>query len=133
VILLGACLALARCGGSVKHVACVTPDVHRYQETTTTVGKLVYAARVESDAYTNRHFPRSFPWMDSYSSNPEILKPVAVCEGGETSLPVEIYALRALRPGVATIHIPLASAWRSARLPPKTGIRPYERTVIVKP
>ena len=72
--------------------------------------------------------------MRPVSSDPAVLKAVTVCQKGLTfSLPVEAFAFRAVRPGVATVTAPLAAAWRTAEPPPDPVLRPYSRTITVRP
>lgn len=125
---------VAGCGGSHRLSACVDWNPPGHEVTTTDVGALVYVPLIEPENYTGRGFPRGFPWTPPVSSNPGVLKPVAVCQKGLVfSLPVEAFAFRAVRPGMATVSTSLAGQWRSAKLPPNTTLRPYSRKITVRP
>ncbi len=129
--LAGLCLVLVSCGGARSHgapVACASRNPGNEGDRAK-VGTVVYVALVEPEFYTG--YARGFPWMRAVSSQPAVLEPIPICESGIYSLPVEIDAFRALRPGSSTLRARLTPAWRSTRLPPHRELREYVRTVTV--
>jgi hypothetical protein len=50
---------------------------------------------------------------------------------GLSTLPVVVYAFRALRPVTATLTAPIAPAWKRAKPAQRRGLRPYRSTAIV--
>lgn len=140
VLLLG--IAVVGCGGSAKTAACVNGNPVNYEVTTAKVGQLVYVVHVESERYLSRAarrggkarnpgFPNGFPWARPVSSNPNVLAPVVLCKepGAITTLPVEVSAFRAVRPGTATLHTPLAARWQAIKLPPGGEVHADSRTI----
>ena len=132
-------LAVGGCGGSTKTAACVKANAVNYEASSAKVGQLVYVVHVEAERYLSRPaksrqpgYPKGFPWARPVSSNPDVLAPVVLCESDAIyTLPVEVFAFRALRPGTATLHTPLAPQWRKVKLPVGGEIHADSRTVTV--
>jgi hypothetical protein len=104
---------------------------------TVKVGAVVYVELVEAEKYLSwptgtKPPPRVFPWAAAHSSDPSVLRRVALCPSREVStLPIMAYAFRGLRPGKATLTAPIAPAWKRAKPARRRGLRPYRATVIV--
>jgi len=104
---------------------------------TVQVGTVVYVELVEAEKYLSwpagtKPPPAVFPWAAAHSSDPSMLERVALCPSRETyTLPVVIYAFRALHPGTATLTAPIAPAWKRAKPARRRGLHPYHATVIV--
>ncbi len=104
---------------------------------TVKVGTLVYVELVEAEKYLSwpagtKPPPRVFPWAAARSSDPSVLRRVALCASSEVStLPVVVYAFRALTPGTATLTAPIAQAWKHFEPARRRGLHPYRATVIV--
>jgi hypothetical protein len=104
---------------------------------TVQVGAVVYVELVEAEEYLSwpagtKPPPRVFPWAAARSSDHRVLERVALCPGREVStLPVMVYAFRALRPGTATLTAPIATAWKRTKPARRRGLHPYRATVIV--
>lgn len=104
---------------------------------TVQAGTVVYVELVEAEMYLpwspgTKPPPRAFPWGTAHSSDPSVLRRVALCPSEQVStLPVVAYAFRALRPGTATLAAPIVPAWRRTKPARRHGLRPYRATVIV--
>lgn len=104
---------------------------------TVQVGAVVYVELVEAEEYLSwpagtKPPPRVFPWAAARSSDPHVLERVALCPSrGVFTLPVVVYAFRALRPGTVTLTAPIAPAWKRAKPARRRGLHPYRATVIV--
>jgi hypothetical protein len=104
---------------------------------TVQVGAVVYVELVEAEEYLSwpagtEPPPRVFPWTAARSSDTRVLERVALCPSREMfTLPVVVYAFRALRPGTATLTAPIAPAWKRAKPARRRGLHPYRATVIV--
>jgi hypothetical protein len=104
---------------------------------TVKVGAVVYVELVEAEKYLSwpadtKPPPRVFPWARSRSAAPSVLRRVALCpSSGAYTLPVVVYAFRALTPGTATLTAPIAQAWRRIKPARRRGLHPYRATVIV--
>jgi hypothetical protein len=104
---------------------------------TVQVGTVIYVVLVEAEKYLSwpagtKPPPRVFPWAAARSSQRRVLEHAALCASREVStLPVVVYAFRALRPGTATLTAPIAPAWRRATPARRRGLHPYRATVIV--
>jgi hypothetical protein len=61
------------------------------------------------------------------------LRRVALCpsSGAASTLPVVVYAFRALAPGTATLTAPIAQAWMRVKPARRRGLHPYRATVTV--
>jgi|GEM_PF-5492246 len=133
--LVALALVLAACGASrSRRVACASrnpPDEQSYEGTRAKVGEIVYVVLIEPERYASPRFPESFPWTRAVSSNPSVLRPIKLCESGLYSVPVEIYAFKAMRSGIAMLNAPLTARWRSGRLPPHREVRAYRRTIVI--
>jgi hypothetical protein len=105
---------------------------------TVRVGAVVYVELVEAEEYLSglagaKPPPRVFPWAAARSSDPRVLERVALCRSREVStLPLVVYAFRALRPGATTLTAPIARAWERAEPARRRGLRPYRATVLVR-
>jgi|GEM_PF-1609521 hypothetical protein len=133
-------LALAACGrpgtspgegldDCVKSPATLSPSIAPQSGATLTVktGAFVYVELVEAEKY-----PRAFPWAAARSSDPSVLRRVALCPSNAAfTLPVVVYAFRALTPGTATLTAPIAQAWKRVKPARRRGLHPYRATVIV--
>lgn len=101
------------------------------------VGAVVYVELVEPEKYQSWPAdatppPRSFPWAAARSSEPSVLRRVALCPSrGASTLPIADYAFRALRPGTAVLTAPVANVWKHAIPARRRGLHPYRATVIV--
>jgi hypothetical protein len=101
------------------------------------VGVFVYVELVEAEKYLSwpagtKPPPRVFPWAAARSSDPGVLRRVALCpSSGVSTLPIVVYAFRALTPGNATLTAPVAQAWERVEPARRRGLRPYRATVIV--
>lgn len=101
------------------------------------VGAVVYVELVEAEKYLawtqgTKPPPRLFPWAAARSSNPRVLRRVALCpSGGLSTLPIEDYAFRALRPGTATLTAPIATAWKRVKPARRRGLHRYHAIVTV--
>ena len=104
---------------------------------TVKVGAVVYVELVEAEKYLSwpvgtKPPPRVFPWAAARSSDPSALRRVALCPGsGASTLPVVVYAFRALTPGTTTLTAPIAQAWKRVTAARRRGLHPYRATVIV--
>jgi hypothetical protein len=104
---------------------------------TVKVGALVYVELVETEKSLSwsagtQPPPRVFPWTAARSSDASVLRRVALCPGsGASTLPVVVYAFRALTPGTATLTAPIAQAWKRVKPVRRRGLHPYRVTVIV--
>jgi hypothetical protein len=105
---------------------------------TVKVGAFVYVELVEAEEYLSwpagsKPPPRVFPWAAARSSDPSVLRRVALCpsSGAASTLPVVVYAFRALTPGTATLTAPIAQAWEHVKPARRRGLHPYRATVIV--
>jgi hypothetical protein len=115
------------------------PSIAPESGTTLTVhlGTVVYVELVEAEEYLSwpagtKPPPRVFPWAGARSSDPRVLQRVLLCPSrGISTLPVVVYAFRALRPGTATLIAPVAPAWKRAKPALRRGLHPYRATVIV--
>jgi hypothetical protein len=100
-------------------------------------GVLVYVELVEAEKYLSwpagtKPPPRVFPWAAARASDPSVLRRVALCPSSDAfTLPVVVYAFRALAPGAATLTAPIARAWQRVKPARRRGLRPYRATVIV--
>jgi hypothetical protein len=98
---------------------------------------IVYVELVEAEKYLSwrpgtKPPPRVFPWSAARSSDPSVLAHVALCPSREVStLPVVVYAFRALRSGTATLTAPITPAWKRVKSERYHGLHPYRSTVIV--
>jgi hypothetical protein len=140
---------LAACGTSdaparrtscVRSPATLSPRFSPESGATVTVkvGAVVYVELVEAEMYMSwtpgtKPPPRFFPWGTARSSDPRVLRRVALCPSGGPSptLPIEDYAFRALRPGTATLTAPIVSAWKRVKPARRRGLHPYHATVNV--
>ena len=74
---------------------------------TVKVGAVVYVELVEAEKYLSwptgtKPPPRVFPWAAARSSDPSVLQRMALCPSRAVStLPLVVYAFRALRTGTA--------------------------------
>ncbi len=104
---------------------------------TVQLGAVVYVELVEAEKYLSwpagtKPPPRVFPWAATRSSDPRVLERVALCPSRRMyTLPVAVYAFRALRPGTATLTAPIAPAWKRAKPSRRRGLHPYRAAVIV--
>jgi hypothetical protein len=102
------------------------------------VGVVVYVELVEAEEYLSwragmKPPPGVFPWAAARSSDPSVLRRVALCprSGRVSTLPIVTYAFRALTPGTATLTAPVAQAWERVKPVRRRGLRPYRATVLV--
>jgi hypothetical protein len=101
------------------------------------VGAFVYVELVVAEKYLSwpagtKPPPRVFPWAVARASDPSVLRRVALCpSSGVSTLPIVVYAFRALTPGTATLTAPIAQAWKRVKPARRRGLRPYRATVIV--
>jgi hypothetical protein len=125
--------------GCVGSPATFSPGVAPESGATLTVrgGAFVYVELVEAEKYLSwpagtEPPPRVFPWGAARSSDPSVLRRVALCpSSGAYTLPVVVYAFRALTPGTATLTAPIAQAWKRVKPARRRGLHPYRATVIV--
>jgi hypothetical protein len=100
-------------------------------------GAFVYVELVVAEKYLSwpagtKPPPRVFPWAAARSSDPSVLRRVALCpSSGASTLPIVVYAFRALTPGTATLTAPIAQAWKRVKPARRRGLHPYHATVIV--
>ncbi len=101
------------------------------------VGAVVYVELVEAEKYLSwptgtKPPPRVFPWAAARSSDPSVLRRVALCpSNGIYTLPVMVYAFRALTPGTTTLTAPIAQAWKRVKPARRRGLHPYRASVTV--
>jgi hypothetical protein len=101
------------------------------------VGAVVYVELVEAEKYLSwptgtKPPPRVFPWAAARSSDPSVLRRVALCpSNGIYTLPVMVYAFRALTPGTTMLTAPIAQAWKRVKPARRRGLRPYRASVTV--
>jgi hypothetical protein len=113
----------------------IAPESH--VTLTVKVGAVVYVALVEAEKYLSwspgtKPPPRVFPWAAARSSESSVLRRVALCpSNGAYTLPVMVYAFRALSPGTATLTAPIVQAWKHVKPARRRGLHPYRATVIV--
>lgn len=125
--------------GCVRSPRTFSPSIAPASGATLTVkvGALVYVELVEAEKYLSwstgmKPPPRVFPWATARSSATSVLRRVALCPSSEVStLPVLVYAFRALGPGTATLRSPIAQAWKRVKPARRRGLHPYRATVIV--
>lgn len=104
---------------------------------TVKVGAFVYVELVEVEKYLSwspgtKPPPGVFPWAAARSSDPSVLRRVALCpSSGAYTLPVVVYAFRALTPGTTTLTAPIVQAWKRVKPARRRGLHPYRATVIV--
>jgi hypothetical protein len=93
-------------------------------------GALLFVTLVEPAKYTSQAYPPGFPWQAPVSSDPRVLARVPVCRStGVSSLPLAVYAFRALKVGAATVVAPLKPTWRVH----PTGLHHFFATVTIRP
>jgi hypothetical protein len=117
----------------------LSPSVAPESGTTLTVkqGTFVYVELVEAEKYLSwspgtKPPPPVFPWAAARSSDPSVLRRVPLCpNSGVYTLPVVVYAFRALTPGTATLTAPIAQAWKHVKPARRRGLHPYRATLIV--
>jgi hypothetical protein len=141
--LLAACSSSAPPGegpdGCVRSPARLPPSIAPESGATlkVKVGAFVYVELVVAEKYLSwpagtKPPPRVFPWAAARSSDPSVLRRVAVCpSSGVSTLPILVYAFRALTPGTATLTAPIAQAWKHIKPARRRGLHPYHATVIV--
>jgi len=102
------------------------------------VGALVYVELVVAEKYLSwpagtKPPPRGFPWAAARSSDPNVLRRVTLCPSSKavSTLPIVVYAFRALNPGTAILTAPIAQAWKRVKPARRRGLRPYRATVVV--
>jgi hypothetical protein len=125
--------------GCARSPTTLSPGIAPESGATLTVkmGAFVYVELVEAEKYLSwtpgtKPPPRVFPWAAARSSNPSVLRRVALCpSGGASTLPVVVYAFRALTPGTTTLTAPIAQAWKRVKSARRRGLHPYRATVIV--
>lgn len=148
-VLCGAVLAIHGSGtrtfsreepkGCVRSPTRLPPSIAPKGGATLTVrlGSVVYVELVEAEEYLSwsagtKPPPRVFPWAVARSSDPRVLQRVVLCPSrGISTLPVVVYAFRALRPGTARLIAPVAPAWKRAKPARRRGLHPYHATVTV--
>jgi hypothetical protein len=142
--------ALAACGrpgtspgqhnnACVQSPATLSPSIAPENGATLTVkvGAFVFVELVVAEKYLSwragtKPPPRVYPWGAALSSDLSVLRRAALCpSSGVSTLPVVVYAFRALTPGTATLTAPVAQAWRRVNPARRRGLRPYRATVIV--
>jgi hypothetical protein len=142
-------VVLAACGssalpeegsnGCVRSPTALSPSIAPESGATLTVkgGAFVYVELVEAEKYLSwpagtKPPPRVFPWAAARSSDSSVLRRVALCpSSGASTLPVVVYAFRALTPGTATLTAPIAQAWKHVKPARRRGLHPYRATAIV--
>jgi hypothetical protein len=103
---------------------------------TVNVGAIVYVELVEAEKYLSwpagtKPPPPVFPWAGARSSDPDVLRAVALCPNrGIYTLPVVVYAFRVLRPGTTVLEAPIATAWKRVSRARRRGLRRYRVRVI---
>jgi len=125
--------------GCVRSPTTFLPSIAPESGATLTVkaGAVVYVELVEAEKYLSwpagtKPPARVFPWAAARSSDPSVLRRVALCpSSGASTLPVVVYAFRTLTPGTATLTAPIAQAWKRAKPARRRGLHPYRATVIV--
>jgi hypothetical protein len=125
--------------GCVKSPTTFLPNIAPESGATLTVkvGAVVYVELVEAEKYLSwpagtKPPARVFPWATARSSDPSVLRRVALCpSSGASTLPVVVNAFRALTPGTATLTAPIAQAWKRVKPARRRGLHPYRATVIV--
>jgi hypothetical protein len=125
--------------GCVRSPTTLSPGIAPKRDATLTVkaGALVYVELVEAEKYLSwpagtKPPPGVFPWAAARSSDPSVLQRIALCpSSGAFSLPVVVYAFRALTPGTTMLTAPIAQAWKRIKPARRHGLRPYRATVIV--
>lgn len=104
---------------------------------TVKVGAVVYVELVEAEKYLSgpggkRPPPLLFPWGPARSSDPRVLRSVALCRrSGASTLPVAVYAFRARAPGVAVLSAAIVPDWARYERLGGHGPRPYRASVTV--
>jgi hypothetical protein len=105
---------------------------------TVKVGAFVYVELVEAEKYLSwpagtKPPPRVFPWDAARSSDHIVLRRLALCpsSGAVSTLPVVVYAFRALAPGTATLTASIAQAWKRVKPARRRSLHPYRATVTV--
>jgi hypothetical protein len=125
--------------GCVRSPVTFSPSIAPENGATLTVkvGAVVYVELVEAEKYLSwptgtKPPPRVFPWAAARSSDPSVLQRMALCPSSTVStLPIVVYAFRALRPGTARLTAPIDPAWKRVKLARRRGLHPYRATVIV--
>ena len=125
--------------GCVRSPTTFSPGIAPESGATLTVkvGAFVYVELVVAEKYLSwpagtKPPPRVFPWAAARSSDPSVLRRVALCpSSGVSTLPIVVYAFHALTPGTATLTAPIAQAWKRVKPVRRRGLRPYRATVIV--
>jgi hypothetical protein len=125
--------------GCVRSPTTLSPAIAPESGATLTVkvGAFVYVELVEAEKYLSwpagtKPPPRVFPWAAAHSSDPSVLRRVALCpSSGAYTLPVVVYAFRALTTGTATLTAPIAQAWKRVKPARRRGLHPYRATVTV--
>jgi hypothetical protein len=125
--------------GCVRSPTTFSPGIAPESGATLTVkvSAFVYVELVVAEKYLSwptgtKPPPRVFPWGAARSSDPSVLRRVALCpSSGVSTLPIIVYAFRALTPGTATLTAPIAQAWKRVEPARRRGLHPYRATVIV--
>lgn len=126
--------------GCVRSPTALPPSIAPESGATLTVkmGTVVYVELVEAEKYLSwptgtKPPPPAFPWAAARSSDPSVLERVTLCPstGAASTLPVAVYAFRALSTGTATLTAPIAPAWKRAKPARRRGLQPYRARVIV--
>ena len=125
--------------GCVSSPTTLSPSIAPESGATLTVkvGAVVYVELVEAEKYLSwaagtKPPPRVFPWAAARSSDPSVLRRVALCpSSGVSTVTIVVYAFRALTPGTATLTAPIAQAWKRVKPVRRRGLHPYRATVIV--
>jgi hypothetical protein len=125
--------------GCVRSPATFSPGIAPESGATLTVklGAFVYVELVVAAKYLSwptgtKPPPRVFPWTAARSSDPRVLRRTALCtSSGVSTLPIVVYAFRALTPGTATLTAPIAQAWKRVKPARRRGLHPYRAIVIV--
>ncbi|HTC72697.1 MAG TPA: hypothetical protein VK655_07400, partial [Solirubrobacteraceae bacterium] len=126
--------------GCVRSPATLSPAIAPQSHATlrVKVGAFLYVELVEAEQYLSwragmKPPPGVFPWAAARSSDPSVLRRVELCppRSGVSTLPIVVYAFRALTPGTATLTAPIAQAWKRVKPARRRGLRTYRATVIV--
>jgi hypothetical protein len=100
---------------------------------TAEVGHVLFVALGEGEKYLARNEPTDFPWEAISSSDTGVVKPVVLCpNAGVYTVPVRVFAFKAVATGRASLIAPVATAWRSTTAARTHELQAERATITVR-